>query len=151
MLLIGGYGFLSKQLEIKSAKASEVPELEKQIKEVKKENEELRVETQASLSGKIIKEIRRVFGSKSDEAIKIISCENNPDRPNYDPYRININRDSSLDYGVFQINSLWERIYGAEFKKDWKKNIEIAKKIFDRSGSWRYWYSSDSCHKLTYK
>ena len=141
-----------KLLEIKSVEAAQLPELKEQLEEVKKEKEELQTEVSSDLKGKIIKEIKLVFKDKAPEAIKIISCENNPDKPDYDPYRININKNaSSLDYGVFQVNSLWEKVYGSEFKKNWKENIKVAKKIFDRSKSWQHWYSSTDCHKLASK
>lgn len=150
MALVIGFGRLSKLLEIKTVEAQELPVLKQQFEEVKQEKEELEVEVSSDLKEKIIKEIKLVFKDKAPEAIKIISCENNPDKPNYDPYRININKNaSSLDYGIFQINSLWERVYGSEFKKNWKENIKVARKIFDRSGSWQHWYSSSECHNLT--
>jgi len=141
-----GYGY--QRWFDTEVKAAEIPNLKQQLDKIKEENAELKVETSASLKEKIVLEIKRVFGSKAQEAIKIISCENNPDKQNYDPYRININKNNTLDYGVFQINSLWEKVYGPEFKKDWKKNIETARKIFDRSGSWQHWYSSVECHGL---
>lgn len=145
-----GYGY--QRWFDTEVQAKEIPTLKEQLEEVKAENEELKVKAGSDLKEKIVLEIKRIFGKKAPEALKIISCENNPDKKDYDPYRININKNaSSLDYGVFQINSLWEKVYGSEFKKNWKANIQTAKKIFDRSGDWRMWYSSDSCHNLAYK
>jgi len=141
MLAVAGTGRICRLTEIAQAK-------EEEMENVRIENEKLKVEASTDIRDKILAEIRRVFGSKAQQAIKIASCENNPYADNYDPFRVNLNSDSSRDYGIFQVNELWVKVYGSEFKRSWKKNIETAKKIFDRSGNWKMWYSSWNCHRL---
>ena len=155
ILLIGIFGRIWKLWEIESVKAKEltpkIEQLKKENENLKNENNILKKETQRPIRDRILAEIHKVFGSRAKEALAIIQCENNPNNPNYDPFRIHVNKDGSKDHGVFQIHArTWVKVYGDEFMNNWKENIKVAKKIFDRSGTWRQWYSSQNCHGLAY-
>lgn len=85
----------------------------------------------------ITKEVKRVFGAGANTALAVLNCESG----------FNVAAVSrTKDYGLFQINSrTWTRLFGEEFKVNWKENIRVAKVIYDRSGSWNPWASSRKC------
>lgn len=96
-----------------------------------------------SLPDSIEQEIREVFGQYADEALKVAKCESGFKNVSNE----GMNRDKSVDAGVFQVNS----IHG--ISKKWllnhQINIRVAKQIFDESHqSWKHWYSSFKCHGL---
>ena len=67
------------------------------------------------------------FGDRSADAITLINkCENHAFNPN----AINHNRNGTVDRGIFQINS----IHGGEEMFDWKKNIDMAYRIYKSHG-----------------
>jgi len=77
-----------------------------------------------------------VFGEDSADAITIINkCENHAFNPNAE----NWNSNGTWDAGIFQINQIHG--YSIEQMKDWKQNIDAAKKIFD-NGGWKQWSCS---------
>lgn len=91
----------------------------------------------------IVAYIKQVFGDQSDNAFKILSCEN----AKLNPKAINHNRNGSTDHSIFQVNSIHTKRYGDAFKTDWKANIDVAYKIYQASG-WSAWSCS---HKIGVK
>lgn len=84
----------------------------------------------------IIAEIVRVFGEDAPEAFNVLYCENRGLRPDAE----NWNRNGTWDAGIFQINQIHG--HSIEDMKDYKKNIQVAKKIFDNRG-WTAWACSE--------
>lgn len=86
----------------------------------------------------IEQEVRMVFGSKANEALKVMHCESggNPKAKNKE----------STATGLFQIMA---SVHGV--RRDWLMNptvnIQIAKALYDASG-WEPWRASNSCHGL---
>ena len=95
--------------------------------------------------GPIEQEIYEVFGSEYyGEAMELLECENK----NLDPEAVNKNKDGSIDYGVFQLNSHWHGfnkfVNNERYLFDPEINIRIAYRLFVTSGnSFKLW----SCHK----
>lgn len=86
----------------------------------------------------ILDYIVEVFGDDSADAITLINkCENHA----FNPHAENWNSNGTWDAGVFQVNEIHG--YSMEEMKDWKLNIEVAKKIFDASG-WSAWSCSEA-------
>lgn len=50
----------------------------------------------------------------------------------------NYNADGSIDIGVFQINSKWQKVQ-VKFLYNWRINVLIAKQLYDESGSFKLW------------
>ena len=90
-----------------------------------------------SLKNEITKEVKRVFGERANTALAVVKCESG----------FNIAAVSKTgDWGLFQINSrTWTKLFGEEFKVNWKENIRVAKVIYDRSGSFNPWNASRKC------
>lgn len=83
----------------------------------------------------IVKEINDVFGDHSYKAFALLKCENG----NLDPRITSNNYDKfgnllSTDYGIFQINNYWQKIWNEEFLFDYKINIRVAWNIYSRDG-----------------
>ena len=89
--------------------------------------------------GEVKAYILEVFGERAGkQAIKMLSeCENST----FDQSRRNHNRNGSIDYGVFQINSIHKRKRGKKFIADWRENVKVAKQIYDEQG-WSPWSCS---------
>lgn len=86
----------------------------------------------------IRKEIHNVFGEYAPKALLLLSCEN----PSLNPTATNVNNDewNSTDWGVFQINDHWQKIYNPAFLTDYTINIRIAYNIFVRDNySFKLW------------
>lgn len=89
----------------------------------------------------IEKEIFEVFGEKYfDETMRILKCEN----ANLDPKATHKNKDGSVDFGIFMINSYWngfnKSVNNEKFLLDSSINIRIAWKLFKDSGySFKLW------------
>jgi len=83
----------------------------------------------------IMSYIVEVFGDDADDAITIINkCENS----DFNPKATNYNSNGTWDTGIFQINQIHG--YSLEEMQNWKKNIDAAKKIFDKAGKkWTPW------------
>jgi hypothetical protein len=95
--------------------------------------EKLPVETQ----------IRRIFGKDAKMALAISWAENGTRACN----RTHINKDKSIDVGVFQLNSVHSpkgNLY------DCLENIRIAKAIFKRQG-WSPWIVYQTKAYIKYK
>lgn len=83
----------------------------------------------------IEEKIRAKFPEDPDYAVKIAKCESS-----MNPKAINTkNRNGSVDYGLFQINSVHG--YTANYLLDADNNLRIARELFDRQG-WRPWVCS---------
>jgi len=79
----------------------------------------------------VLQYITEKFGERAADAIVIIrTCENST----FDQSRTNHNRNGTVDYGIFQINSIHEKRYGGAFKTDWKANIDVAFEIYKSAG-----------------
>lgn len=49
------------------------------------------------------------------------------------------NKNGTVDYGVFQINTVHTKRISVEDLKDCRKNIEFAYKLFKEQGNWSAW------------
>jgi hypothetical protein len=72
------------------------------------------------------------------EALNIMWCEH---RFNIGDNRdkAHLNDNGSYDWGTFQINTVWEKVYGTDFHTDYKANIHVAHLIWLRSHSFKMW------------
>jgi len=114
----------ARQGELVSANYRPIVEIEVE-KEAEYENEK----------HEIISYIVEKFGDDSADAITLVrKCENST----FDQTRTNHNNNGSVDYGVFQINSIHTARFGEEFKTDWKTNVDVAYEIFSEQG-WTPW------------
>lgn len=113
--------------------------LSKQNVEAKEYNKPVVVvpkDSQMTEKQQIMNYIVEVFGDDSADAITIINkCENH----SFDPKAQNWNSNGSVDTGIFMVNSIHG--YTEEQLKDWKFNIDVAKKIYD-NGGWKQWACS---------
>lgn len=79
--------------------------------------------------------IKRTFGKDAAMALAISHAENGTRQCD----RFHVNNDKSIDAGVFQINSIhMTKGYTLKDLTDCKKNIEIAKQLYDKQG-WTPW------------
>jgi len=130
-LLLGffsmGFGQLSEMIQTWN-KVSEVEAYTKPVV-VQPKNLEMTEKQQ------IMSYIVEVFGDDADDAITIINkCENSE----FNPKATNWNRNGTWDTGIFQVNQIHG--YSMEEMQDWKQNIDVAKKIFDKAGKkWTPW------------
>lgn len=92
----------------------------------------------------IVAYIREVFGKDADRALLLLigdgkhkTCRNGENH-NLNPEAVNINRNGSEDYGVFQLNNAY---HGGKENFDWKLNIDKAYAIYERQG-FRPWTCS---------
>lgn len=89
--------------------------------------------------------IKYTFGPDADKAMLLLkgqgegTCAENR-HLNWDVQ--NYNADGSVDIGVFQVNSYWQKVQ-PKFLYNWRVNVLIAKQLFDESGSFKLW----SCGK----
>ena len=85
-----------------------------------------------------IKEFSPEGSSVVHDALNVMWCEHrfNIGNANDTPHK---NSDGSLDWGAFQINSLWDKVYGTAFHTDFKANIHDAHLIWLRSHSFNEW------------
>lgn len=113
--------------------------LNKQRVEAKEYNKPVVVvpkDSQMTEKQQIMNYIVEVFGDDSADAITIINkCENH----SFDPKAQNWNSNGSVDTGIFMVNSIHG--YTEEQLKDWKFNVDVAKKIYD-NGGWKQWACS---------
>ena len=87
----------------------------------------------------ILSYIVEKFQDDSADAITIVrKCENST----FDQTRTNHNSNGSIDYGIFQINSVHTTRFGDAFKTDWKANVDAAYQIFSERG-WEAWSCAD--------
>lgn len=98
---------------------------------------------------RIIAHVRLVFGPRAEEALRVADCESALIHrvDGYDPYAINVNRNGTRDYSVFQINSVHAQRFGTAYQHDWEANVAVAHALFLAQG-WQPWYSTNRCHRL---
>lgn len=83
----------------------------------------------------IEQKIRDTFPEDPDTAVRIAKCESS-----MNPKAINRkNKNGSVDYGLFQINSVHG--YTENYLMDIDNNLRIARELYDRQG-WRPWVCS---------
>ena len=116
--------------------------LQVEIQGVKKENDSLRLSP--TEKERILAEVDRLFGNHSQEAKKIIGCENS----SMDMAHVNRNRDGSFDTGPFQINTVHSKRFGTGFMVDAVENVRVAYQLWKEQG-FAPWYSSHVCHHLS--
>lgn len=87
----------------------------------------------------IASETAFVFGKEGSgvlrEAFDILNCEHGYQKGG----KPHLNDNGSYDYGAFQINSVWEKVYGTKFETDYKENIRVAHEIWKKSHSFQDW------------
>lgn len=91
--------------------------------------------TKKSEKEEIIAYIVEVFGEHAPDAFNVLFCENRSLRADAE----NWNSNGTWDAGIFQVNQVHG--YTIEQMKDYKQNINAAKKIFDNRG-WTAWSCS---------
>lgn len=88
--------------------------------------------------------IREYFGEHSEDAFKVLDCENKT----LNPRAVNYNRNGSKDLGLFQLN---DRYWGGEENFDPETNIKKARMIFDRAGGkWTPWTCAYRANQKSY-
>ena len=84
----------------------------------------------------MIRKLARVHGVPAREALAVSQAENGTRQCDRESKP---NRDGSIDYGLFQINSIHlSKGYTVSELKDCYRNIEIAFEIYKQSG-WHPW------------
>lgn len=102
-----------------------------------------RIATDSAVEKQIVRYyINKFFGDQAERAEKVFICESL-----LYPELVHFNEDGGGDYGIAQINrNTWEELFEAYFGVDFEvgvfdiaMNIEFAKVIYDRSGSFSPW------------
>ena len=88
----------------------------------------------ASLAPDVKTLVAQTFGDQADNALKVMQCESQGDAS-----RIGDKQLPKPSYGLFQISRYFHPQYDADKLLDAKYNIEIAKVIYDKAGSWKPW------------
>lgn len=89
--------------------------------------------------------IIEVFGEHTDKAMKLLQNTECGENKSLDPKAKNYNYNDageidSIDYGVFQINNKWQKIYNEAFLYDPEINVRVAWNIYKRDGySFKLW------------
>jgi hypothetical protein len=78
--------------------------------------------------------IRKVFGKEADNALKIVACESGGN-----PTALGDTNTKYPSAGLFQIRLLPERGITKEQMFNVDENINYAKMLFDKTGTWRHW------------
>jgi hypothetical protein len=86
----------------------------------------------------VVAEIARVFGPHGKAVVKqaldISMCESGWNDKAY-----NFNTNKTGDYNLFQINSLWTKVFGNLYQHNWVENIRVAHEIYLRSHNFNAW------------
>lgn len=83
----------------------------------------------------IVEEFKDVPKADLVRAINIAYCESG-----IRAEAKNQNTNGTEDSSVFQVNDVHIKTFGSKFKTDWKENIKVARKIYDRhDGSFSAW------------
>lgn len=83
----------------------------------------------------IVEEFKDVPKADMIRAINISFCESG-----IRAEAKNLNTNGTEDSGPMQINDVHIKTFGSKFKTDWKENIKVARKIYDRhDGSFSAW------------
>jgi hypothetical protein len=85
--------------------------------------------------------IKEVFGKDYDKAMSLLTNPVCHENGNLNPEAVNKNLNpdgtlSSTDYGLFQINDMWQGFnhISVRFLKNYRINTDIAKEIYDENG-----------------
>lgn len=81
----------------------------------------------------VVDYINEVWGKDSYLGLRLAHCESR-----FTKDALNVNRNGSVDYGPFQINGFWKKVYGKDFMTDWQENVRVAYKLFKEHGA-RQW------------
>jgi len=88
--------------------------------------------------------IKEYFGEHSEDAFKVLDCENKT----LNPRAVNYNRNGTVDRGLFQLNSAY---WGGEENFDPETNVKKARMIFDRAGGkWTPWTCAYRANQKSY-
>jgi len=94
--------------------------------------------TPTSEQQQIIDYIRLRFGQYADNALRVATCESG-----LNPRALNDNTQwggVGIDRGIFQLNSVYQRIDNPNFLFDYRSNIDMAWVIFSNAGyNWHLW------------
>lgn len=86
----------------------------------------------------VVAEIARVFGPHGKmvvkQALDVSMCESG-----WNDKALNKNTNLSTDYNIFQVNSLWTKVFGDLYQHNWVENIRVAHEIYLRSHSFSAW------------
>jgi hypothetical protein len=86
----------------------------------------------------VVAEIARVFGPHGKKVVKqaldISMCESGWNDKAY-----NFNTNKTGDYNLFQVNSLWTKVFGTLYQHNWIENIRVAHEIYLRSHNFNAW------------
>jgi hypothetical protein len=87
-------------------------------------------------AGAIRTAVMRAFGSEGEHALAVLSCEN----PELNPSAIHYNGDGTSDWGLFQINIVYNRgnFDYPQHLLDPLYNIAVAANVYHQRG-WRDW------------
>lgn len=85
----------------------------------------------------IIEEFSDLGVGVTKQALDVAYCESK-----WKPEAKNTNTNGSTDHSIFQVNSVWKKLYGMDRIQDPKENIKIAKEIYLRNKSWSPWVCS---------
>jgi hypothetical protein len=89
----------------------------------------------------VVAEIARVFGPHGKKVVKqaldISMCESGWNDKAY-----NFNTNKTGDYNLFQVNSLWVKVYGDLYMHNWIENVRVAHEIYLRSHNFNAWVCS---------
>ena len=100
-----------------------------------------------SVIDQTIKEFSPEGASVVHDALNVMWCEHRfnigdgTDKPHQ-------NDNGTLDWGSFQINSLWDKVFGTKFHTDYKENIRVAHQVWLRSHSFNQWSCQSVYHVL---
>ncbi len=83
---------------------------------------------QTTEQAKVVAYIREVFGQDADKALLLLTCENGSLNPKAENTAGNF-PEGSVDRGIFQINSYWQKVENKAFLFDYKINTQIAYNI----------------------
>jgi hypothetical protein len=123
MVLVSGWW--KKSSEIISPLPSKIANIQVYARDVVREVEVPKDYRFTTEKQQIMAYIVEKFGDRADDAIAMLNkCENNK----LDPKATNWNRNGTWDTGIFQINQVHG--YSMEEMQNWKKNIDVAHKIY---------------------
>lgn len=80
--------------------------------------------------------IVKVFGEYAPKAMLLLKGDEvcGGENKQLDPKAVNVNKDGSKDYSIFQINDRYHPVYQLSLDTNWKANVDYAKRMFDKDG-----------------
>jgi len=97
---------------------------------------EVTTEGQEENLSPIEKEIKEVFGEYTPKAFLLLKGNDvcGGENRGLNPLAVNVNKDGSKDFSIFQINDKYHPVYKLNLNTDWKANIKYAWRMFERDG-----------------